>query len=191
MKHKLLACLAMGIFFFNSCKEDTAVPVELNETSDYSADVAIKWINLQRNLVKSTSGFTPPVAARAYGYAGLALYESVVAGIRTNKSYKGLIQEFDGKGLPEIEIGKNYDWELSANAAMASILRNLFKTTSSANLSAIDQLEQEVKDQSATTDPEVIQRSIDFGKGVAEAIYTYSKLVFLFFLRGNQVQAVK
>ncbi len=176
MKLKLLLFLALGILFLHSCKEDTAVPFELNKASDYTADVAIKWVSLQRNLVKSTPGFTPPVAARSYGYASLALYESVVPGIRTNKSYKGLIQEFNGQGLPEIEAGKNYDWELSANAAMATMMRNLYKTTSSANLAAIDQLEQEVKDQSSTKDTEVIQRSIDFGKQVANAVYQYSKL---------------
>lgn len=175
MRYLKYFIFGITVLFIQSCKEDLATPFELNEASDYSSDVALQWIALERELVKTTPGFTPPVAARAYGYAALALYESVVPGIRGNVSYTGLIQEFDGSGLPSVDLSKQYDWELSANAAMAYMLRNLFKTTSAANLSSIDQLEASIYDQSSEKDQAVKDRSVEFGTKVAEAVYNYSK----------------
>jgi hypothetical protein len=162
------------LIIFHSCKEDTAEPFILNSASSYKGDVAIDWINLQRNLVQSTGGFSPPVAARSYAYAALALYESVVAGIPQNLSYAGLISEYTGQNIPSLEKGKNYNWELSANACMAYMLRNQFKTSSAANLALIDQLEQTYIN-SNSTDTATVTRSIAYGRAVAEAVYNYSK----------------
>lgn len=175
MKKLYLIVAAFGLMTFHSCKEDLAEPFELNKTEDYTADVAVQWVTLQRELVKTTAGFSPPVAARSYAYGGLCLYESVIPGIKDRVSYVNKISGFDGSGLPKPVSGKNYDWELSANAAMADILRNLFKTTSAANLQAIDDLEQSILDQSSTKDTDMIDRSVLFGKQVADAVYTYSK----------------
>ena len=46
---------------------------------DFDAEVPTEWFDVARTLVQSTPGLTPPVAARAFGYTGIALYESVVA----------------------------------------------------------------------------------------------------------------
>lgn len=163
------------VLLLHSCNEDTLTPFKLSNTSDYSNDVAIEWVNLERDLVKGTAGFTPPVAARSYGYAGLALYESCVPGISKNRSYAGLINGYTGQGIPKIETGKDYNWELSVNAAMAYMLRNLFKTTSSANLALIDQLEQKYLTKNSSVDSLIKNRSVNFGRAVGTAIYDYSK----------------
>ncbi|MBK8953969.1 MAG: vanadium-dependent haloperoxidase [Saprospiraceae bacterium] len=175
MRYIIYVILGWFLLTFQACKEDLATPFILNQASDYPADVALQWVTLQRELVKTTPGFTPPVAARAYGYAALALYESVVPGIKENVSYAGLIQNFNASGLPAVEANQQYDWGLSANAAMAYMMKNLFKTTSAANQLAIDQLEQSFIAQSSETDQTIIDRSVDFGKKVAEAVYNYSK----------------
>lgn len=175
MKKEIFVYCLLGLCFFYACKEELSEPFEINKASDYAADAAIQWINLQRELVKTTAGFTPPVAARSFAYSGLCLYESIVPGIKDRVSYTSKISGFNGSGLPKIVSGKNYDWELSANAAMADILRNLFQSTSTINLEAIDQLEQSIIGQSNTKDTEVIDRSILFGKQVADAVYSYSK----------------
>jgi len=168
----LLLVFLLGL---QSCKEDLATPFDQNDASDYSANVAIQWVTLQRDMVKSTAGFTPPVAARAYAYAALALYESVVPGMRNNISYKTSIQGYDGAGLPVKDDGKQYNWEISANAAMAAMMRNLFKTATAEKLATVDALEEKLLDEANESDPETVQRSIDFGKTVADAVYQYSK----------------
>lgn len=174
MKYFNYLFLFVSFLLIQSCEEDTE-PFTLNRAADYKGDVAIDWVNLQRDLVKSTVGFSPPVAARSYAYASLALYESVVAGIRGNVSYSGLINGYTGQGIPVLEKDKNYNWELVANACMSYMLRNQFKTTSAANLTLIDQLEQIYIDKNNTSDSLLINRSIAYGRAVAGVVYEFSK----------------
>jgi hypothetical protein len=58
-------------------------------TGTYSADVAVQWFERLRQLVRVTPGFSPPVAARAYGHAGVTLYQAVVPGMPTHRSLAG------------------------------------------------------------------------------------------------------
>src|SRR3954451_1937718 len=44
----------------------------------YGAEVAAAWFDLALDLVRTTPGFSPPVAARAFAYAGITLYEAVM-----------------------------------------------------------------------------------------------------------------
>ncbi|GAB3555729.1 vanadium-dependent haloperoxidase [Spirosoma fluminis] len=141
--------------------------------SQYDAEVAAKWAALQLKLTKTTPGFTPPVAARAYGYAGVTLYEAIVPGTTTYKSLAGQLQGLTA--LPQPESGKTYNWALSANAAQASILRSLYPTTNAANKAAIDSLETALLTQLKEADEPVNQISIDFGKKIADAIFEWSK----------------
>jgi hypothetical protein len=46
-----------------------------------SAAVPTAWFDLSLDLVRSASGLSRPVAARAFAYAGLTLYEAVVPGM--------------------------------------------------------------------------------------------------------------
>src|SRR4051812_10037918 len=48
---------------------------------DFTPDVPMAYYDLSLQFTKLTSVITPPVQARAYGYMGLALYESLVSGI--------------------------------------------------------------------------------------------------------------
>jgi hypothetical protein len=139
----------------------------------YNGDVATQWAALQLKLTKSTAGFTPPVASRAYGYAAIAMYEAVVSGIATRKSLVGQLQGLTA--LPQVESGKIYNWALSANAAEAAILRSLYPTTSAANKATIDSLETALRTTFKETDETVNQRSADFGKKIADALFEWSK----------------
>jgi hypothetical protein len=165
-----------ALLFLQACEDDTPDPFLLKGTSEYKNDVAIDWINLQRNLVKSTKGFSPPVAARAYAYTSLALYESVVKGMPDKVSYAGLISGYSGSGIPALESDKNYNWELVANAAMAYMLRNQFKTATPANLFSIDSLEQAYIAKNGSTESAEVVRSRAYGDSVARVVYEYSKL---------------
>ena len=53
---------------------------------DLGADVPVAWFSYVRDLVRTTDGFSPPVAARVYGYAGVALYEALVKGMPEYRS---------------------------------------------------------------------------------------------------------
>jgi hypothetical protein len=106
---------------------------------DVDATVATAWFDQALDLVRRTPGYSPPVASRAFAYAGMGLYESVVPGIPGFRSLGGVA------GGPEAlpATGKNtaYDWETVANTSLASILRGLFPTAPAASRAAVDALE--------------------------------------------------
>jgi hypothetical protein len=161
-----------------SCRTEptdpTPAPVTNGKAADqYTGDVAIQWAALQLKITRSTPGFTPPVASRAYGYAGIAMYEAIVPGIANRKSLAGQLQGLTT--LPQVESGKTYNWALSANAAEAAILRNLYPTTSTANKATIDSLETALLTLFKETDETVNQRSTDFGRKIANALFEWSK----------------
>jgi PAP2 superfamily len=86
--------------------------------SAYGAEVPAAWFDLALDLVRTTPGYSPPVAARTFAYAGIALREAVT---------------------PRATA---YHWPSAANAALATILRALFPTTPEWNLDAIARLER-------------------------------------------------
>ena len=183
-RHKWYLSLAAGLLltFLQACRLQPSDPVQptvttitpAGKTADqYTADVATKWASLQLKLTKSTAGFTPPVASRAYGYAGIVMYEAVVPGISDRKSLVGQLQGLTT--LPQVESGKTYNWALSANAAEAAILRSLYANTTSANKTTIDSLEKALQTQFKDTDEPTNQRSVTFGQQIANALFEWSK----------------
>jgi len=153
---------------------DPTQPGTLGKATDqYNNDVATQWASLQLKLTKTTAGFSPPVASRAFGYAGLAMYESVVPGISDHKSLAGQLQGLTA--LPQPEAGKTYNWALSANAAQAAIIRALYPATSASNKALVDSLEQALLNQFKETDDAINQRSITFGQQIATALFEWSK----------------
>lgn len=86
--------------------------------------IATSWLRLGVDLVQSVPGFTPPVAARMLGYAGVALHEAVAAGDPRRRSLAGRLNGLAALPAPE---GRAADLSpaLVANAAMARVLRGL------------------------------------------------------------------
>ena len=139
---------------------------------DFDAEVPAAWFDTARTLVQSTPGFTPPVAARAFGYAGIALYESVVAGSRRHRS---LATVLPGLGRLPRRHGDMH-WAAVANAALASIVRSLFPTASDGNKAAIDSLESSFADRFRRRSSRSTHRkSIEHGRAVAWAVFDWSR----------------
>lgn len=172
-----LVVIIASVALLQACQKqvsDTVQPSASGKTADqYPADVATKWAELQLGLTKTTAGFTPPVASRAFGYAGLTMYEAAVPGITDHKSMAGQLQELTS--LPQVETGKTYNWAVSVNAAQATILRGLYASTSNANKAGIDSLEKVLLSQLKSADEAENQRSADFGRQIASAIFEWSK----------------
>jgi hypothetical protein len=138
-----------------------------------SAEVPTAWFDLSLALVRSASGFSPPVASRAFAYAGLTLYEAVVPGM---DGYRSIGKVFRGlNGLPHIR-DERYDWEAAANAALASILRSLIPTAGAAERSALAELEADFERRLAQRLPHrVLVRSKWRGREVAARIFAWSQ----------------
>jgi len=138
---------------------------------ELEADVATAWFDLALVLVRQTSGFSPPVAARAFGYAGVALYEALVPGMPGFRSLGGALAGLDA--LPAAGRNRAYDWGTVANAALATILHGLFPAGQAAAIRALHaRLEASLQ---RTLPPGVFERSVRRGRDIGTAVFEWSK----------------
>ncbi len=142
--------------------------------SRFGSEVATAWFDLSLDLVRGTPGFSPPVASRAFGYAGVTLYEALVPGMPGSRSLAGQLNDLGPAPGP---ADPAYHWPTVANATLASILRSLFPTATSQNKAAVDALEESFAQGFRTTAPPgIFRRSVDRGRSVAAHIFEWSKL---------------
>ncbi|MGH2660679.1 MAG: vanadium-dependent haloperoxidase [Actinomycetota bacterium] len=135
--------------------------------------MATEWFDLALDLVRGTSGFSPPVASRAFGYAGVTLYEALVPGM---PGYRSLARKLNDLGAAPGPSDPAHHWPTVANAAIASILRSLFPTMTSENKGAVDALEESFAQGFRTTvPPGIYRRSVARGRSVAGHIFEWSK----------------
>jgi hypothetical protein len=140
----------------------------------HDADVATAWFDQIRRVVQHTPGFTPPVASRAFGYAGVTLYEALAPGMPEHRSLAGLLTDLP----PTPAAGRNlvYDWPTVANAALARIARQLFPTAPVAVSYEIGALETAVVSHRARlTAHGVMARSARRGRAVADAVIDWAR----------------
>ncbi|MRG44452.1 phosphatase PAP2 family protein [Chitinophaga sp. SYP-B3965] len=148
--------------------EKKAVVQELSTTTGETA-VPASWYQLELKLIKETSGFAPPVAARAIAYTGIALHEAVATGNSLSGQLNGL------RNVPKPDRWKRYNWAIAANSAMAQIIRSLFPNASVINQQLITQLESDnLQLYADTCHPDVVNRSVSFGRQIATAIHQWS-----------------
>ncbi|MEN9984079.1 MAG: hypothetical protein RI918_2048 [Pseudomonadota bacterium] len=153
--------------------------VAIRAADSYSAAVATEWTSLALSLTQQTPGFSPPVASRAFGYLGLALYESIVPGMPGYTSLAGQLNELNS--LPVAQPDEPLHWPTVANASMATMTRMMFSNATPENKGRIDQLERLLPlkygqdfDPNTYT-PEILNRSTSFGKLMAMAIMTWAR----------------
>lgn len=153
--------------------ENTIAITEQLANTHADATVPVSWYQLQFKLIKETPGFSPPVAARALAYTGITLHEAVVWSDPHGHSLSGQLNALNY--VPRPERGKQYNWEIAANSALSDIITRLYPNASPANVALIAALDS--TNQAAIAngcDAHVITRSVNFGKAVAAAIYTWS-----------------
>jgi hypothetical protein len=74
--------------------------------------------------------------------------------------------------MPQIEEGKNYNWQISGNAAMAGLVRSFYHGITVADSASIDSLEN-AYNQNTHCSAEVFARSQSFGRSIATAVYNW------------------
>lgn len=177
IKPGILICLLASLL--TACHDDefdlSPATHNANRTEAYSAEVVTQWVDLLLILTREAPGFTPPVAARAFGYTGLALYESVRPGMSGYRSMAGQVNGLTEEMLPLAE-DKEYHWGAVANATLATIIRNCYNNASAQNLNSIDELEDRFVNEifKVNVSQEILERSVAFGKNMGEAIVDYA-----------------
>jgi PAP2 superfamily len=164
------------ILSVTSCRKDeplyTSLPTEVQ-----NAQIAHDWFDKFRYLTKNCAGFTPPVASRAFGYAGVALYETVVPGMPQHQSLQGQLQ-----GMPKIaapDLSLEYNWAIATNASMAYIAKKFYANMPNTLYADIQNLENHyntlVIEKEGVTQS-TVERSQKWGQEVARIIFEWSKL---------------
>lgn len=138
-------------------------------------EVALAWAKMATYITQYTPANSPTFASRGFAYIGLTAYESVVHGFQDHRSMAGQLNELDQLPLPDQKSA--YDWTLSLNAAQAAILKSIYMQTSDGNKQKIDSLETAIYQSlsSKQNDKSVADRSVAYGRAVAEAIFEWSK----------------
>jgi hypothetical protein len=146
----------------------------LQQTKTFSSDVAIRWMNMQIELMRKTTTVGNVAFSRHYAYSGIALYESVVPGM---PAYQSIASQLNGlSGLPKTAPGYAYHWAATANAALAYMNKRMFPNASADDKAAIDALEAALKSQYlGESNPETIDRSVEFGRAVAQRVFDWSE----------------
>lgn len=170
--HKLgLGIVLALLLVVTGCRKEDNPQQESGRTPD----VAIAWFQLSQKLTKEGPGFTPPVAARAFGYTSVALYEAIAPGYPGARSLQGQIRNLQPGALPQVEAGKEYDWDLVANATLAHAMLRFYPDAKTENLLAISQLEAQLYNTYVgRVSTDVAQRSRQFGINMAEAVFQFA-----------------
>jgi PAP2 superfamily len=164
--------ILIAIIVFSGCQKDPVFRLDFLP-SRYSADVLDKWMTLEIRIYKDATGIGNGAFARPFAYSGISAYESIDPGLLSWKDkYNGL------SGLPETDKNKKYYWPASVNASLAEFNRSFFTTANlnTTDLAAIDSLELAISSTFTGENGETLNRSVAFGKSIADAIFAWSLL---------------
>jgi hypothetical protein len=174
----ILSCSFFIMLVLGSCQKNmNDMPAHQATSSDesdlqlkqYDAAVATDWYKMQlRFLLEKNSVLANGVF---FGYIGIGLYESVRYASPHSVSFSEKLYQMPS--MPEKEKGKSYNWQVSANAAMASLVRSFYHGITIADSLSIDSLENAYNEKSNSTNSEEFTRSQLFGRSVATAIYNW------------------
>ncbi|MBU1305644.1 MAG: vanadium-dependent haloperoxidase [Alphaproteobacteria bacterium] len=132
------------------------------------------WYGLLLELVRHTPTYSPPVASRAFGYLGVAAYESAVGGSGHLVSLAGQLRELDA--VPQREAGAIYDEAVIINSAMATAVQTLFSNTGPTGQRVVKAASKKWRSEvSAGIADDVVARSEAFGQAVADTILDWSQ----------------
>lgn len=138
------------------------------------AAVPVAWFELALELVRETPGFSPPVASRAFGYLGVALYEAVAPGVPGARSLAGQLNGLDR--VPAPAAGEAHHGPAVANAALARLSGRLFASAPPERRAAIARLEADFRDAFVARHGERrVAASAERGRAVADAIWAWSR----------------
>ncbi len=168
---KLPALFLLLVFIAGSCKKER---IKTNAASDYDAAVVTEWFDLIKTLTTETPGYTPPVAARAFGYTGVALYEAVQNGIPEKSSLSGKLTDFT--------ITHDYDekdkchWPTVAHLVLAEMTKHFYASTSAERMQAVLALEDKyIVAFSESIPTSIYERSVELGKATAFQVIAWSE----------------
>ncbi len=148
-------------------------PLTHAKQESQAVQIMLDWNRFVLHAEVKTPGYRGPVAARAYGYIGLAAY--AVARQSMIQDDKILWAYFHGMDLPQEIAPELYDLPVVLNACYATILNSLFSpayTPLETDMLALRNKWERRMDGRIGTD--AFAASTQYGESVARAVYKWS-----------------
>ena len=144
--------------------------------NESGSDMPAGWFDLALTLVRTTPGFSPPVAARAFAYLGITANEAIAGCVEGTRSLAGSLPGLTKPArLAGTRDERSSPGPAAVNAALARVVRRLFPTTAPANLAAIDALETSLAQQPRGARSSIaIDRAVRRGQRVADHVFEWS-----------------
>ena len=134
--------------------------------------IALDWNKFLLDAELNTEGYRGPVAARTYGYVGLAAYESALPALAGYKSLSVMLGELKLPTAPHLD---SFDLSVALNTSYATIMKHFF-------MSSPETIKNKLRDLHARWDNELkvgldsstYSVSMSFGNAIAEAVFAWS-----------------
>lgn len=164
--------LALALLWVSCRRDADVIADERKLVAEYDPGVVAQWNKLLLEIERFTPGYLPPVSARAFGYVGLAVYETAVPGM---PGYRSLGGHFPGLHLPAADKRAEYHYPAAINSAYLAIMHYLYPGIPAARYSEAVTLHNVLKDKfEREASPAVMAASIEWGKAVADAVFAWS-----------------
>ncbi|CAN5883120.1 vanadium-dependent haloperoxidase [soil metagenome] len=177
MRNRRKASYLFVLFLFSllySCEQLEEIFRQPPKYSQESATVVYDWYKLIARIQLRTN--PQPVALqniRNFSYIGVGLYEAVRPGIKGAVSLSTKLYLMPA--MPQPDSHREYLWGATANAALASMFKQLLVGLSEADKARIDSMENAYNNRfRLSTSDAVISGSQAFGRSVATAVYNWS-----------------
>ncbi len=154
--------------------------------TEFDNKMALAWIDMLCDQVRFQR-VGPPPAARALGYLGVAMYQSVVGGIPDGHSLEGQLKGFNN--VPKLDPNAEYDWPtVLNNAAYIVCDEGLARYMGPNTTSLVTQRDKmnHLRD-SILNNKEVFERSKQYGQEIGNAVVDYMKTDNYDYTRENNI----
>jgi PAP2 superfamily len=141
---------------------------------NYTHQVATSWMTMSYDLTKHCPKFYPPVAARAFAYEGITLYQALLPGMSDCISMNGQVNEL--KITDEYEKNEQFAWGIVANTALANITKHLYSNMSDSMMALVLKLEKDNYSKFSKNESKyILNKSVARGNKIANSIWEWSK----------------
>ncbi|MEZ5013911.1 MAG: vanadium-dependent haloperoxidase [Chitinophagales bacterium] len=143
-------------------------------SSDESAVFLTEWWDALFNFV-ATERLSPPDASRMFAYISVGIYEAQICGTQQYVTLEGQLNDL--KDLPRPDKSKEYDWQTCVTETIYLVQDGMLSRYFPAGVSTLNKLyDKQIDDRmQAGIAQEVIDRSKEYGKELADAILEWSE----------------
>ena len=137
-------------------------------------DVISRWYKLTLELIRHTPTYTPPVASRSLAYLGVTSFEVAASGSANLQTLAGQLNELTP--LPQREAGATYDDAIVMQAALSTVVQNLFSNTGPTGQHVMAALDKKLSTEASDgIDPALVTRSNAYGQAIAKHVLDWSQ----------------